>query len=76
VRVTHLACSFANPLWTCTEDGMPGKRDELRFSRNKLASVASASLQSSRLEPHNLAEAKNNIRLGRVGSLMGNNNCI
>jgi hypothetical protein len=41
-----------------------------------LASVASASLQSSRLEQRKLAEAKNNIQLGLVGPLMGNNNCI
>lgn len=43
-RATYLACSEAKPLCAFTEDGIPGKRDELNGSREKLTSVRSASL--------------------------------
>lgn len=42
--VTYLACSEAKLLYTSTEDGIPGKRDELSGSRGKSASVRSAKL--------------------------------
>ena len=41
---TYLACSEAKPLCASTEDGIPGKRDELNGPREKLTSVRSASL--------------------------------
>jgi hypothetical protein len=42
--IAYLACSLANPLCASTEELIPGNKVELKFSKNALASVASASL--------------------------------
>lgn len=45
-RKAHLACSFANPLWTWTLEEIPGNKLESKFSMTISISVKSATLLS------------------------------
>ena len=72
---THLACSKAKPTCASTEDGTPGNRSASRGNKTMFSSVRRAKLRGGGISD-GVVRARDNLHLGRVGALVGDNDSV